>query len=400
MSSEKMNHLRQFWKNNTVTGGVKKLETGVSGFDELLEGGLPEGRTTLVSAGPGCGKTVLLAEFVFQGVFKYNQPGIFLTFEERPDDVIKNLKGFNWDIETHIQSGDITIIDASIPEEMEIKLGDTVNWIEPLLARVAYAAKTTGAKRLSIDNLGAALLRYEPVMDSHSTREKIFRFMDGIKTLGLTSLLSTERSESSASLRKYGLEEFVGEGVIELELDAGSARDIRTMRIAKLRGCSFRSGKVIFEIGSDGIDIYPKIPVDTSVGSTDFDNRECFDVPGLDEALGGGIPQGHIMLVTGNTGTGKSTLAMHFIKAGLEKGQSTVWVALEEPVKQVIKTANSHGWDLQSYKDSKNLRFVSTELIDVMPDKLLYDIIDAVISVNAQRIVVDSVSSLESATMN
>ncbi len=396
----KKNHLRQFWRSSTVEGGVKKLETGVSGFDELLEGGLPEGRTVLISAGPGCGKTVLLADYIYRGVTEFQQPGIFLTFEERPKDVFQNLRSFGWDYEKYIDEGLISIIDASLPDEIEVKYGESINWLEPLLARIEYTANKIGAKRIAIDNLGAALLRYEAHIDSHESREKIFRFMDGIKSIGLTTLLSTERSESSASLRVYGVEEFVSEGVIELNLESHPSSDVRTIRVIKLRGCGFRSGKVIFDINNHGIEIYPKIPIDTSVGTTDFSMRETFGIPGLDDALGGGVPQGHVMLITGNTGTGKSTLGMHFVKAGLENKQPSIWVALEEPVKQVMKTAKSHGWDFQPYLDNNSFRFITAELINIIPDKLIYDIIDTVQQTDAKRIVVDSVSSMESATMN
>lgn len=391
--------LRHFWKSSQRDGGVTKLETGIRGFDELLEGGVPEGRTTLISAGPGCGKTVLLSEFVYRGITGFDQPGIFLTFEERPKDIVRNLRNFDWDIDPLIDAGRLTFLDASLPEEGEIVEGHG-EWLQTMLARVQHAAEKTGARRLAVDNLGAVFLRYEGDETDKKKRERLFRFADGIKRLGLTTLITTERSESAASLSQYGVEEFVSEGLIELDTHAGQGSEMRTMLVRKLRGCGYRSGRVAFEINQGGLEIYPKIPVDTSVGHTEFAVREEFGIGALDKAMGGGVPQGHVMLVAGNTGTGKSTLAMHFLKEGLEKGQSTVWVALEEPMQQVLKTAKAHGWNLGPHVESGAMVFVTSTLMDTLADKLLYKIIDAVDTNDAKRIVVDSVSSLESASMN
>ncbi|MES9959558.1 MAG: ATPase domain-containing protein [Sedimenticola sp.] len=395
----KLQLLRDFWRSRESEGGVTKLESGIRGFDELLEGGVPEGRTTLVSAGPGCGKTVLLAEYVYRGVEEFDQPGIFLTFEERPRDIIRNLTNFGWDLEKHTASGKLIFIDASLPEEGEFVYGRG-DWLEPMLARIRYAVEKSGAKRLSVDNLGAVFLRYEGSDDLKLTRERLYRFADRIKELGLTTLVSSERADSIASLSHYSVEEFVSDGLIQLDVQSGTGSDVRTMWVRKMRGCGYRSGKVVFDINHDGIEIYPKIPVNTSVGDTEFSTREGFGIPALDRALGGGIPQGHIMLVAGNTGTGKSTLAMHFVKEGVDNGQPTVWVALEEPVKQVLKTANAHGWDLESSVQNGSLGFVTTPMFDISADKLLYKTIDAVNQNGARRIVVDSISSLESASMH
>ncbi|MEW7983307.1 MAG: AAA family ATPase [gamma proteobacterium symbiont of Phacoides pectinatus] len=379
----KREHLRAFWNSRVREGGVTKLETGVSGFDEMLEGGLPEGRTTLVSAGPGCGKTVLLAEFIYRGATELSEPGIFLTFEERPGDIQHNLANFGWDLKGLADAGQLLFLDATLPEEGETVHG-RVDWLAPMLARIRHAAESLGARRIAVDNLGAVFLRYEASADARLARERLFRFADGIKQLGLTALVSTERAESAASLSRYGVEEFVSDGLIELDIDPGIGSDVRTMWVRKLRGCGYRSGKVLFEITHDGLEVYPKIPIDTSIGDTDFTIRERFGIPPLDKALGGGVPQGHIMLVAGNTGTGKSTLAMHFVKQGLSDGESVVWVALEEPVRQVLKTARAHGWDLEAGMEAGRLQFVTAPMLDVIADKLLYQVIDAVIRCGAR----------------
>jgi circadian clock protein KaiC len=396
----KQSHLREFWKSRIRENGVQKLETGIPGFDELLEGGLPEGRVTLVSAGPGCGKTILLNEFLYRGASEFDQPGIFLTFEERPEGIRRNLSNFDWALDEVLESGQLVFLDGAPQADDEVTLGP-VNWFEPMLARIDYMVKKIGAQRLAIDNLGAMFLRY-PLEgdDQRQMRERLFYFFDRIKKLELTTLVSTESENQQSYLSKYNVDEFVSEGLIELSSHTGQGREVRNILVRKLRGCGYRSGSVQFEINQDGMQVYPRIPLDSSIGDTNFSLRGQFGVDALDQALGGGIPQGHIMLVAGNTGTGKTTLGLHYIKQGLECGENTIWVALEEPVKVVLKTAQAHGWDLSPAEQDGRLLFVTSSLIDVVAEKLLYAIIDAVNSNDAKRIVVDSVSSLESSTMD
>jgi circadian clock protein KaiC len=354
---------------------------------------------TLISAGPGCGKTVLLNEFIYQWAIKFNQTGIFLTFEERPEDVIRNLRNFDWELDLLIEDQLMVFLDAAPPQEGEVAFGE-VDWFEPTLARIEYLAHKNDAKRLAVDNLGSIFQRYPGNSDLDTIRERLFTFSDRIKSLGLTTLISTESVNHQSSLSRYNVDEFVSEGLIELSSHAGQGAEIRNMLVRKLRGCGYRSGNVLFEITQRGMEVFPKIPANTSVGDTDFSVRKQFGIPSLDRALGGGIPEGHIVLIAGNTGTGKTTLGLHFLHEGLKRGEASVWVALEEPVKVVLKTAESHDWQLESYRDKGLLQFVTSPLMDIFPDKLLYNIIDAVNTVGAKRIVIDSISSMESSTMN
>jgi len=192
----------------------------------------------------------------------------------------------------------------------------------------------------------------------------------------------------------------VADGVIELSLIKGQQQFLRRMFVIKLRGTCFRSGIVEFEITDHGLVVYPKIPIEKVAAKTDFQVRKRFGIKGLDDILGGGIPQGHMILFSGNTGTGKTMFGMHFLKQGIDDGENGVFVALEEPVEQVKKTALAHGWDFNRYEKEGSISFVSTNLIDISNDRLLYQIITAVESINAKRIVIDSVSTFLSETMS
>ena len=386
-------------ENNEILVGVEKIETGITGFDELLMGGLPEGRATLISAGTGCGKTVLLSEFLYQGIKKYDHPGIFVTFEERPRDILNNLHNFGWNLDKLYSSEKLAFVDGSPPEIEEVKIGSS-EWLEPVLSQVKFLAEKIGAKRMAIDNLGTVFTRYGDAESNKYLRQQLFYFSSAIKKMGITTLISTERTENKSVLSQYGIEAFVSDGLIELDTHAGENNEMRTIIIKKLRGVGYRSGRVIFQINEKGIEIFPKIPINPKVAATEFTDRVSFGIPALDKAMGGGVPKGHIMLIAGNTGTGKTTLGLQFILAGLKNGENCVWTALEESEKQVVKTAEAHNWHLDGYADKGNLSFVNTSLIDIIPDKLLYQIINTVSENNAKRLIVDSISSLESATMS
>jgi circadian clock protein KaiC len=153
-------------------------------------------------------------------------------------------------------------------------------------------------------------------------------------------------------------------------------------------------------ITRDGILAYPKIPTYTTIAKTEFSQRLSTGSSDLDELMSGGIPRGHMVLIGGNTGTGKSTLAMQYLQDGIECGESCIYIALEEPVDQIIKTAAQHGWDFGTSRREGTLMFLTSELMDMYPDKLLYDIVRATQDHDVKRVVLDSVSTLENGSFD
>jgi circadian clock protein KaiC len=228
----------------------------------------------------------------------------------------------------------------------------------------------------------------------------IYRLCDELKNLGVTSFVTAEKAgDIGSSLSRYGVEEYVVNGVLELYLESGQQQFIRKMFIKKIRGVGYRSGLVEYDIGNRGLNIFPKITISPKISKTEFKNRERFGINGVDEAMGGGLPQGHIVLITGNTGTGKTVFGMHFIDQGIRDGQNAIYIALEEPVAQVKKTAEEFGFDYSRYEKEGKLVFVAPSLIDMRSDDVLNEILDAAKRINARRVVIDSISSMMSATM-
>ena len=383
-------------QSKTKKDAIEKVFTGIRGFDEMLGGGVPKGRSTLITGGTGTGKTVILNEFLYQGITQFKENGVYVTFEEDKRDIIKNVKGFGWNYGSLIAQKKLAFVDAGALKEATFESGQNYD-LSPLIERVKYALKKVKAKRLAIDSLDNLFSRFQ---NKDAVRQALCQITAELKDLGVTVLITAEKSGPEQGLTRYGVEEFVADGVIEIELVKGQQQFLRRMFVVKFRGTGFRSGIVEFEITDQGLVIYPKIPVENLVAKTDFKVRKHFGIKGLDDILGGGIPQGHVVLVSGNTGTGKTMFGMHFLRQGIVEGENTVFVALEEPVEQVKKTALAHGWDFNRYEKEKKISFVTTNLIDVSNDKLLYKIISAVEGINAKRVVIDSISTLFSATMS
>jgi circadian clock protein KaiC len=383
-------------QSKTFKGAVEKVITGISGFDEALDGGVPKGRSTLIVGGTGTGKTVLLNCFLYQGIMQFKENGVYVTFEEDKSDIIKNVRSFGWHYDSLIAQKKLAFVDAGGLRELSFESGQNYD-LSPLIERVKYALKKVKAKRVVIDSIDSLFSRFE---NKDAIRKALCQLTAGLRDMGITTLITTEKIGLEQGLTRYGIEEFVADGVIELELIKGQQQFLRRMYVVKFRGTGFRSGIVDFDITNEGLTIYPKIPLTNLRAKTDFQVRNGFGVEGLDNILGGGIPQGHVILISGNTGTGKTMLGMQFLKQGMDTGENAVYVALEEPIEQVKRTALAHGWDFDRDEKEGKLTFVTTSLIDISNDKLLYQIIAAVENAKAKRLLIDSVSTFLSATMS
>ena len=382
--------------SKVVSGGIEKMPTGICGFDDVLEGGVPKGRALLITGSTGTGKTVFTNEFIYRGITEYNENGVCITFEERPGDIIKNVRNFGWDFDSLISQKKLVFVDVSPDNTQTEETGEYD--LNALVERIKYACKKVHAKRVAIDSLSMLFSKFS---NKGVIRDVIFSICDELKMLGVTSMITSEKiSNNNNALSRYGVEEYVVDGVVELFLEPGQQQFLRKMFIKKLRGVGYRSGVVEFDITSKGLEIFPKIFVNRNYYKADLNKREKFGINGVDELTGGGIPQGHMLLISGNTGTGKTIFGIHFIVRGIKERRNAVFVALEEPVEQIKKSAKEFGYDFDKYEREGKLIFICPSLIDISKDKLLNDIVNAVNKIGAKRVVIDSVSSLKSATMD
>ncbi len=236
------------------------MPTGIEGLDELMEGGFPKRRMILVSGACGTGKTIFSAQFIYKGAVEYDEPGIFVTLDERPNLIREDMLQFGWDFKREEERDMIRIIDASIakvglPSEEVYHMPESGFDLDRLLVEIIKAAKEMGAKRVAVDSLPALGFRYDSESD---IRKAILKMSYVLMKSGLTSIITSEIPEGSNQYSKYGVEEFVADGVIILSYLGGGGATTRTLHIRKMRGTAHSPYIHPMEITRErGITVYP-----------------------------------------------------------------------------------------------------------------------------------------------
>lgn len=320
---------------------IHKLATGIPGFDSIARGGVPAGRTTLVAGTPGSAKTVFAGQFLAAGITDEHTPGVFVTCQESPADLRRNLRAFGWPVDEWEAEGWWTFVDASpdidhAPEEAgEYDLGG-------LIARIFGTMRETGSTRLAIDSLGAMFSRFP---EARQVRWDLFRIAGHMKRLGVTTVMTAEREAEYGSVARHGVEEFVADNVVILRNNIPEAETRRrTVEILKFRGTNHQKGEYPFTILPDGgLVVIPLSAMELTQRSSELRITSGNDT--LDTMCGGGFYRDSIVLASGATGTGKTLMATEFIAGGLAAGERCLLFAFEESRDQLIR--NARGWDVQ-----------------------------------------------------
>lgn len=330
---------------------LPKSPTGIDGMDEITNGGLPRGRTTLVCGSAGCGKTMLSLEFLVRGALQYNEPGVFIAFEETAEELTKNVASLGFDLDDLVKRKKL-IVDYVHLDRAEIEETGEYD-LEALFLRIGYAIDTIGAKRVVLDTLEAIFSAFK---DEFILRNELRRLFRWLKEKGVTAIVTGERGEGS--LTRHGLEEYVSDCVMLLDHRVVNQISTRRLRIIKYRGSSHGTNEYPFLIDDDGISVLPitSIRLDHDVAS----GRVSSGVIGLDAMLGGkGYYRGSSILVSGTAGTGKSSLCAHFVDAACRRRERCLYVATEESPQQITRNMRSIGIDLSPWVEKGLLRFHS-----------------------------------------
>lgn len=333
----------------TLTSALPKSRTGIAGLDEITFGGLPKARPTLVCGTAGCGKTLLAMEFLIHGALEYDEPGVFVAFEETAEDLAQNVASLGYDLE-HLIARKKLIVDYVHLDRAEIEETGEYD-LEGLFLRLGSAIDSIGAKRVAIDTLEAVFSAFANHFVLRSELRRLFRWL---KNKGVTAIITAERGDGT--LTRHGLEEYVSDCVIMLDHRVMDQISTRRMRIVKYRGSHHGTNEYPFLIDETGFSVLPI----TSLGLNHrvSNERVSSGIPRLDTMLGGkGYYRGSSILVSGTAGTGKSSVAVQFANASCQRGERCLYVASEESPLQIVRNMLSIGTNLQPWLDKGLLRF-------------------------------------------
>ncbi len=369
---------------------LKKLPTGIMGFDQIAHGGLPDGRSTVVAGTAGSGKTVLALQFLVAGICDYNQPGVMVSFEEEPIDLMQNVRSFGWNLEQLAANGKLGIVDATPDPGKELIEAGAFD-LSALLARIESAIRKVNARRVILDTIGALFPQFA---DPNMVRRELHRIHAGLRRLGVTTLITMERTEEEGNVGRFGVEEFVADNVILLRNRMEQEKRRRTIEILKIRGSTHQKGEYPFTIDpEDGVSIIPLSAIELKQKSSDI--RVSSGVEELDKMCGGGMYRDSIILVSGATGTGKTLMVSQYVKAAIQAGERAMVFGAEESREQLTRNAASWGVDFEKAERDGLLRIVCRyPEVMALEDHLLQmkrDIRDF----RPHRVAVDSLSAFE-----
>lgn len=370
--------------------GVRKLPTGIPGFDLVSHGGVPESRTTLVAGTAGSAKTVIAVQFLAEGIRQFHEHGVFVTCEESPAAIIENMRGFGWDIATWQSESKWAFVDASPQPDQDAAVSGRFD-LGALLARIEHAVRKVGATRISLDSLGAL---FSQLPDAATVRRELLRVAVALKRMKVTALMTVERTEEFGDISRFGVEEFVADNVIVLRNVLEEEKRRRTLEILKYRGTAHQRGEFAFTIiPRDGVVVIPLSAIELKQKSSNL--RVSSGIRALDEMCGGGFFRDSVILVSGATGTGKTLTVTEFLAGGARNGERCLLFAFEESREQLFRNATGWGHDFEAYERQDKLRVVCEYPEIASLEDHLIRFKDIVEKFRPNRVAIDSLSALE-----
>ncbi len=373
-------------KENRSLPFLAKSPTGIRGLDEVTDGGLPKGRPTLVCGRAGSGKTLLAMEFLVRGAMEYDEPGVFVSFEETETDLTKNVASLGWDLQKLSKQKKLLMEYIHI-DRSEIEETGDYN-LEGLFIRLQDAIDSIGAKRIAIDTMEALFGGFTSELIMRSEIRRLFRWL---KEKGLTAIITGEPGDET--MTRHGLEEYVSDCVIELDHRIHKHVSTRRIRIVKYRGSSHGTDEYPFLIDEKGFSILPV----TSIGLDYNVTTETIStgIERLDNMLGEkGYYKGTSILVSGTAGTGKSSIAASFAESACQRGERALYFSFEEAPNQIIRNMRSIGIMLESLVKKGLLRFEAVRSTTFGLELHIARIHKVVNDFKPQVVIIDPISNL------
>jgi circadian clock protein KaiC len=331
---------------------LPKSPTSIQGLDEITGGGLPKGRPTLVCGGAGCGKTLFAMEFLVRGATQYNEPGVFISFEETANELTANVASLGFDLDSLVKRKKLWLEHIHI-ERGEIEKGGEYD-LEGLFVGIHHAIEGIGAKRVVLDTIETL---FSGLPNPLVVRAELRRLLRWLKRKGVTTIITAERGEGT--LTRQGLEEYVSDCVILLDHRVNDQSSIRRLRIVKYRGSTHGTNEYPFLIDEDGFSVLPV----TSLGLNYLSSHERIStgIPRLDTMLSGkGYFRGSTVLVSGTAGTGKTSIAAQFAEAACKRRERVLFFTFEESPSQLVRNMRSVGINLEPWVKKELLQFHAT----------------------------------------
>ena len=365
---------------------LAKTPTGISGLDEITGGGLPTGRPSLVCGAAGCGKTLLSLEFIFKGATVYGEPGVFVAFEEKAEELAMNVASLGFDL-PKLQKDKLIKIDHVHIDRSEIEETGEYD-LDGLFIRIGYAIDSIGAKRVVLDTIENI---FSGLDNQAILRAELRRLFGWLKEKGVTAIITGERGEGS--MTRHGLEEYVSDCVIVLDHRVTNQISTRLLRVVKYRGSVHGTNEYPFLIDNEGISVLPvtSLQLDHEVSS----QRVSSGIPALDRMLGGkGFFRGSSILVSGTAGTGKTSIAAYFANETCVRKEKCLYFAFEESPQQIIRNMLSIGIDLKTHIDKGLLEMHSARPTAHGLEMHLVDIHKKIKKFKPKSVILDPITNL------
>jgi circadian clock protein KaiC len=365
---------------------LHKCPTGIKGFDAITEGGLPKNRTTLFCGNTGTGKTLLGIDFLINGAIHYNEPGIFMSFEETEDELYKDVASLNLDLQGLVSRKKI-LLEYVLLERRDIQEKGDFN-LEGLFIRLEHAIDSIGAKRVVLDSIESL---FAGVTDAGILRLEIKRLFRWLKEKQVTTIITGEMGQGPYT--RHGLEEYISDCIILLDNRVREQISTRRIRVIKYRGSNHGTNEYPFVIDKGGLSVIPITSAGLDQPGTA--KRVSTGIPSLDKMFrGAGYTRGSTVLVSGTAGTGKTSLAAAFAVERCRRGERCLFLSYEESSGQLIQNMSSIGFQFEPLVKQGLLKIVSTRPSFFGLEMHLLDLYKVIADFKPKAVIVDPLTSL------